>query len=111
MADTHKPRATLDGFVLDAIGWDAEQVPDIVKFLNESDSEWMSRFERPVQQPEVLAALMRLVKDGAVLIRFFDEEANDYVAGPVGIWPEMLYADMYFDLTGRGQVLFLNWDS
>jgi len=99
----------LDGFVLDAISFDAEQIDAIVAYLNTTDSDWRDRFERVVQRPEVLASLMRLVRDRLVEVRV--PEGNDFVEYGEGVWPDRPLGEMYFDLTGRGRVRYLNWDS
>lgn len=104
------PRSPIDFFVLDAIAFDAEQLDDIVKYLNEPDSDWRDRFERLIQPIEVQAALMRLVKDGSVEVHVFDTTANDYLSCGEGVWPARHLNEMFFDLTGRGRVLYLNLD-
>ncbi len=105
------PRSPIDYYVLDAICFDAEQLDDMVAFLNESDSEWRSRFERSIQRPEVLAALMRLVRDGLIAVAVPDPAGEDLEVCGEGVWPARPIGEMFFDLTGRGQVLYLNWDS
>jgi hypothetical protein len=103
-------RSLIDYFVIEAICFDVEQLDDIVAYLNGEDSEWQDRSERPALRPEVLAALMRLVRDKLVTVHL--ENANgEFVEGREGVWPARPIAEMYFALTGRGQVVFLNWDS
>lgn len=103
------PRQPLDYYVLDAISFEAEQFDDILKFLNEPESEWLYRYERTLQSIEVQGALMRLVKDGAVAVKVVDDQGAFVDCGE-GVWPTRPWADMYFELTGRGDVLYLNWD-
>ena len=103
-------RQPIDYFILDAISFDAEQLDDMVAFLSNPDSDWMFRFERPPQRLEVQAALMRLVKDGSVEVHVPDGTGDDLVECGVGVWPARPVTEMYFDMTGRGRVLYLNWD-
>jgi hypothetical protein len=100
----------LDGFVLDAVSFDAEDLNAIVAFLNDPESEWRARFERTVQRPEVLASLMRLVRDGLLEVWIPSPDGGDLVACDEGVWPDRPIGELSFDLTGRGRVRYLNWD-
>lgn len=102
-------RQPLDYFVLDALSFDEEQFDQIVAYLNDAESEWRHRYERVVQRPEVLASLMRLVKDGLVVVQL-DEHIAEGTDPREGVWPDKPLTEMYFNITGRGEVLYLNWD-
>lgn len=105
-------RHDLDGFVLDAVGFDADQLDAILTWLNEPDSDWRDRFERRVERTEVLGALLRLVRGGMVSVWVPSREMDDYVECGEGVWPASWpVGELHFDLTGRGRVRFLNRDS
>jgi hypothetical protein len=105
-------RAPLDFHVLDAIANDADLYDDILKHLNDESTGWRAETGRPVQGAEVHAALLRLVRDHLVEVHLVDTAKNDFVGCGEGVWPpNTSLADMFFDLTGRGRVLYLNWES
>lgn len=104
-------RSRLDYFVLDAISFDAEQLDQIVEFLNDPESAWAAETDdQKVHSTEIQAALMRLVKDKLIFVLYFDPAANDFIHCDEGVWPPKPIAELYFDHTGRGRVLYLNWD-
>ncbi|MEO8451202.1 MAG: hypothetical protein ABI647_15500 [Gemmatimonadota bacterium] len=103
-------RQQLDYRILDAIAFDAERHDDIVKYLNDPATSWRAEHGPPIQPAEVHAALVRLVNDGMIEVHLIDYEKDDFVGVGERIWPPKQLAEMYFDLTGRGRLLYLNWD-
>jgi hypothetical protein len=55
-------------------------------------------------------SLMRLVRNGLVEVQVLDPASNDFIEYGEGVWPDGPVGSMYFDLTGRGRVRYLNWD-
>lgn len=105
-------RAQLDFHVLDAIGNDADLYDDILKHLNDPVTGWRAENGRQIQGAEVHAALLRLVRDGLVEVHIVDVAKNDLMDCGEGVWPpDCSLAEMFFDMTGRGRVLYLNWES
>lgn len=105
------PRSSLDYHVLDAILHDADLYDDILKYLNESEFSWHAEYGRTLQPIEVQVALLRLVQHGLVEIRVIDPVENDFVDCGERVWPaDRQLSEMFFDATGRGRVLYLNWD-
>ena len=104
-------RHAIDGFVMDAIAFDADQLDGILAYLNEPESEWRRSSERRAQRAEVLAALLRLVRSGSVSVWVPNPTGDDFVECGEGVWPDGPMGELYFDLTGRGMVRYLNWDS
>jgi hypothetical protein len=106
------PRAPLDFHVLDAIAFGADLYEDIIRHLNEAVTGWRAEYGRSIQPAEVHAALQRLVRDGLVEVELLDTTENDFVECGEGVWPvDRQLDEMFFDMTGRGRVRYLNWDS
>jgi hypothetical protein len=105
-------RSQIDFHVLDAIAFGADLYEDIIKHLNEAVTGWRAEHGRTIQPAEVHAALLRLVHDGLVEVHLLDVAENDIVGCGEGVWPaDKQLAEMFFDMTGRGRVRYLNWDN
>ncbi len=105
-------RSQLDYHVLNAIVFDADLYEDILKYLNESEISWRAETGRTVQPVEVQVALLRLVQAGLVEVHLIDPVENDFVDCGERVWPaDKQITEMFFELTGRGRVLYLNWDN
>jgi hypothetical protein len=104
-------RSHLDYHVLDAIINDCDLYEDMMHFLNESEFSWHAEYGRTLQPVEVQVALLRLVQEGLVEVSLIDPVENDIVECGERVWPaDKQLSEMFFDLTGRGRVLYLNWD-
>ncbi len=106
------PRSPVDYHVLDAILHDADLYDDILRYLNESEFSWHAEYGRILQPVEVQVALLRLVQDGLVEVSLIDPVENDFVECGERVWPaDKQLSEMFFDVTGRGRVRYLNWDA
>ncbi len=104
-------RSLLDYHVLNAIINDCDLYEDMMRYLNESEFSWHAEYGRTLQPVEVQVALLRLVQDGLVEVSLIDPVENDFVDCGERVWPaDKQLSEMFFDLTGRGRVLYLNWD-
>ena len=103
-------RSPIDYHVLDAVMMGADLYADMVTYLNGADSLWRIEHDRPLQSAEVFASLQRLVRDGFVEVQLLDQVENDFVSCGEGVWPNNDLAEMFFEVTGRGRVVFLNWE-
>jgi len=104
-------RSLLDYHVLNAIVNDCDLYEDMLRYLNESEFSWHAEYGRTLQPVEVQVALLRLVQDGLVEVSLIDPVENDIVDCGERVWPaDKQLSEMFFDLTGRGRVLYLNWD-
>jgi hypothetical protein len=105
------PRAAIDLFVLDAIAFDADTYEAILEYLNDKVTGRQDEHGGPIHPVEVQTALLRLVRDGFVEVSLFESPTVGHVGCGERIWPpNRELAEMWFDLTGRGRVLYLNWD-
>lgn len=104
-------RSHLDYHVLNAIINDCDLYEDMMRFLNESELSWHAEYGRTLQPVEVQVALLLLVQEGLVEVSRIDPVENDFVDCGERVGPaDRQLSEMFFDLTGRGRVLYLNWD-
>jgi hypothetical protein len=105
------PRSPIDYHVINAIMYGADLFTDMLTYLNGPDSLWHIEYKRNLQTAEVFAALQRLVHDGLVEVHLVNQEEDDLVGCGEGVWPANAdLGEMFFDTTGRGRVVYLNWD-
>lgn len=98
-----------DVFVVDALSNDVEDLESLLRMLN-SDTQigWVQEWGRAFTKLDVIGALMRLIRNGAVQAYVVDTDRKGLVPLQDSALP-IAMENAWFGLTGRGRVLHANW--
>lgn len=105
-------KARIDMFVIDVLRYDIENIPSILKLLNNRSSVgWRFAWPHDFAEVEVIQALKDLIKNGWVKPLRENETHKNIV--PVDededIWNNI--DTLWFELTGQGWQAWNNWDN
>jgi len=100
-----------DKYVLDALANDVEDLDSVIRMLN-SDSElgWREEWGRDFRRDEILAALLRLVRNDLVRVLALAEDGKSLEELSLGTLPETGLGTAYFGITPRGRMVHRSWE-
>lgn len=99
---------SMDLYVLDMLANDVEDVESILRMLNHSEIGWAEEWGHQFTSSEVVQALARLTKDGAVRAYVLNADGKALEPLEMSALPAT-FDGVWFGLTGRGRIRHSNW--
>ena len=99
-----------DMYVLDALASDLESLDDIIRMLNsESDLGWRREWGADFRRPEIVQALVRLLRSGLVRCYLWDETVRGLVQCSPRALPPGDFDAAWYGITDQGRLVHGNW--